>query len=240
MNGAEHNGMPVTRWSLIEQAGSSDPVVARRAMERLLTDYAPAIQDFLQGKGVKRQDAEDLVQGFIVDKILTHDLIQDASRPQGRFRSLLLTSLRRYLVDERRKASARKRSPAAQIVSLDYADDVAAAKDADEFDWAIIRQVITKTLARMKKRCEAEGQPALWAVFEARQVRPTKGEVADSYEHLQQELALTYSQATKANSKAPRIFTECLREVIGDYAGRENVEVELTWLRGFLRRAAKG
>ena len=135
--------LPTTRWSLVQRAGQEPAAPARVAMEELLRKYLPALRiRLLSRRAVRPEVVDDVLQGFVSQKILEHNLLQAADRTKGKFRTLLLTALDRYVISHRRQLSAAKRG-AACTVSLDDPGDsqapgaewaAASVGNADPFD----------------------------------------------------------------------------------------------------------
>ena len=113
-------GFPTTHWSLVGRAGyQGDEELHRAALNDLLKRYLPALQAHLiYGKRIDVNEADDLVQGFVTNKVLERDLIQRAEPERGRFRSLLATALDNYVSSVRAKQGAAKRK-ADRAKSLD-------------------------------------------------------------------------------------------------------------------------
>ena len=89
-----------TRWSLITRLRDLDPDRQREALGTLLRDYYPALLAHLVAReGLDIHRAEDVLQGFVSDKILANNLLSKVDREKGRFRSFLLRSLKNYLLD---------------------------------------------------------------------------------------------------------------------------------------------
>ena len=85
---------PSTDWSEVEEAGGGSGPAAREALGELLVRYLPALRAHL----VRRlrftpDEAEDLLQGFIADKVVERGLVARADRRRGRFRTFLLAAL---------------------------------------------------------------------------------------------------------------------------------------------------
>ena len=70
--------------------------------------------------GCLTNDADELLQAFVTDRLLEHQLLQRADQARGRFRSLLLTSLNNFAAGRRRAARVR------EAASLE--EDAVAAK----------------------------------------------------------------------------------------------------------------
>src|SRR6188508_2148538 len=110
---ARERGFPPTQWSLIGRAREEDSKGKRPALDELLKRYLPALRVHLLIRRAGDEDAiQDLLQGFIASRILESNLIATAAPSRGKFRTLLLTSLDRYVVDQRRRASAQMRDSA--------------------------------------------------------------------------------------------------------------------------------
>jgi RNA polymerase sigma-70 factor (ECF subfamily) len=111
---------PATRWTLVARAGQGSAPVKREALGVLLERYLPALRAYLVARRhLPRERVEDILQGFVSDKILEQDLIAQAQPEKGKFRSLLLVALNRYLVGQIRREKAQKRSPrGSEVASL--------------------------------------------------------------------------------------------------------------------------
>src|SRR5258708_40058628 len=97
---------PSTQWSLVDRAAAGDTVARRRALGDLLTRYLPALRAHLVlKKRIDRERADDLLQGFITNKVLEQGLIARADPDKERFRALLATSLNHYVIDVYRHQS---------------------------------------------------------------------------------------------------------------------------------------
>ena len=76
------------------------------ALEQLLIRYQPVLKAHLVvKKGTSPDEADDLVQSFIQEKILERNLLASFDSAKGKFRTFLLTSFDRFVIDLWRKAS---------------------------------------------------------------------------------------------------------------------------------------
>lgn len=235
---------PTTRWSLVARAGLEDAEGGREALGQLLSRYWPAMHAHLTGdKRLSPQDAEDILQEFIVGKILEKQLIARASEPLGKFRTFLLTALDRFLIDQFRQRHAEKRNPqgGATLDLGDYAPQIAAPQSpSDAFDAAWARGVLNETIERMRAECQAAGRPDIWGVFECRILNPMlHGAEPADYDQLVTQFGLqSPSQASNVLMTAKRTFARMLRGVVGEYAeSGEDVETEIGELQAILGRA---
>jgi len=168
-SGASH-----TDWSMIAQATEADEQVAGDALERLVRRYWAAVYAYIRRTGRDVHEAADLTQGFVCDIIISRRLCDYADPQRGRFRTLLLSSVKNYLRETYRRD--RKRSleidgPPLPLEELPT--ETSTSETPDEafcYQWSatLIRQVLTD----VKASCEKDGLVAHWTVFEHRVVRP--------------------------------------------------------------------
>jgi RNA polymerase sigma-70 factor (ECF subfamily) len=215
----------------------------REALGRLLSRYIPPLRAHLvYRRGLSAADADDAVQQFVADKVLRRDLIAQADRERGKFRTFLLTALKRWLINHLRNEKAQRRSPADANV-LDAGErsaDLVVADEADDvFDVQWAREVLSHALDRMQAECERTGRDNVWGVFQYRLVRPLLegAEPADYQELVSRFQFESPAQASNVLMTAKRMFARSLRAVVGEYARQpEEIEAEITELQNILAR----
>src|SRR2546428_3066273 len=106
-----------THWSVVLEAQGDSPA-AQEALEKLCRTYWRPIYSFLRRQGVGQEEAEDLTQGFFALLLDRRDL-SAVRREKGRLRSYLLTALKHFLADERRRAMAIKRGKGERLIPLE-------------------------------------------------------------------------------------------------------------------------
>src|SRR5262245_57970782 len=184
---------PTTHWSLVGRAGQG-AASGRVALGELIRIYLPALRAHLTGPmRIDPHRADDLLQGFLADKILEQNMIALANPNRGKFRTFLLTALEHFVVDTIRYESARKRSPRSKVHDIDdQADRLSAGKSpSDTFDRAWAGEVLGETMRRMRSECESSGRGHQWTIFEARMLLPiTDGATIPSHEELARRLKL--------------------------------------------------
>lgn len=230
---------PETSWTLVARARDSLTAVQRRGLEELLGRYRPVLVRFLTGcRGLAREPAEDLVQGFVADKILEQHLLRRADRARGRFRSFLLKSFTHYVRDQQRRAQALKRAPPGGELPLDPDADAGPATDPRrEFDLAWARQVLDTTLERMRGECCVRRREEVWTLFTRRVVAPLlAGIPAPPYESIVAELGLVSPlQASNLLVTAKRMFARLLAATIRETVATDaEVAAEIRALRKIL------
>ena len=234
------SSFPTTHWSLVCRAGMSDSV-RRRVLAALLQCYLPALRSYVLAEHrVSPDRADDLLQGFIADKVLAKDLIQKADRTRGRFRVFLMASLDRFIVDEVRHDRAARRSPrGASLTPLDDGNgmEVPAPSSPDSFDAAWARQVLDLAIARTRDECDAARRADVWTVLDGRVLSPAlHDQKAASLEELVERLDVGPDRISNLLVTGKRMFVRNLEAVIGEYAEESEVEDEIRWLRATLGR----
>ena len=86
-----------THWSLISRAGKSSRE-GRAALEALCRAYWFPVYAFARKQGCTAADAEDVTQDFFAE-IVQSQFLQRADASRGRFRSYLLTAVKRRIVN---------------------------------------------------------------------------------------------------------------------------------------------
>ena len=228
---------PNTEWSLVDRAGGDGSTVRHEALSQLLERYQPALLAHLvRHKRINPEWAEDLVQGFICNKILEKGLIGTADRQKGRFRTLLLTALDRYVIDcirHDRRWNARLDEQSYQH----EADSAPCPSRAYETAWA--RRVIEQTCERMEEYCQDRSKHDQWELFKCRVLDPILlGVKPKPYQQLIDRFGYrSPQQVFNKLHAAKRIFAKQLREVVREYAGMEAVvEEEIRDLIGALSK----
>lgn len=249
-NTSERDSFPTTQWSLVARAGAgADPgdSARREALGVLLGRYRPALRAHLLSRRIRPDRADDLVQGFIADKVLEKDLLARADKARGRFRHFLQTSLNNYAANQLRSETAERRAPrGAKVLSLDKALDPPAggnghARTFDTFDVAWARELIAEAVRRMREGCIESDREDLWAVFESRVLAPAIG-TAEPFPY--EELVRRFGYASPeevytARVTALRRFDRALRAVLSEYVSDEDeLEAELKALGEVLSSAA--
>jgi RNA polymerase sigma-70 factor (ECF subfamily) len=227
---------PTTHWTLVGKAGDPSSKHQAEALAKLLRTYLPALKTYLvRAKRFPEERADDLVQDFISVKVLDKNVVAEANRESGRFRSYILTILDNFARSQWRKQSAAKRG-AGRVSSLD--DLPAGTADSNSVDpartlaveWA--RSVVQQATTRMQRECLAKSRTDIWAVFEAKVLRTGSASLAQ----LTERHGLGDSaQASNLLVTAKRMYHRNLRSVVGEYAREDEIDREIAELQDILR-----
>lgn len=222
-----------TRWSIVLEAG--DGARAARALESICRDYRAPVLAYVRSQGRSPADAEDLTQEFFA-RLLERRWHTAADPARGRFRTFLLTALKRFLLDARDAEGTRKRGGGCRHV--DWEDEAerlqAPASESPEhaFERAWAATVIEHACARLHAEAERAGRLAL---FE--RLAPFLGEPPDAsdYRRIGTELSLRPNTVAVAVRRLRLRLRELVREEIAGQTGSaEAAELELQALRAAL------
>ncbi|HVJ84962.1 MAG TPA: hypothetical protein VM452_04910 [Caulifigura sp.] len=219
------SSFPITRWSLIARAIDGNQPASREHMGELLEQYWRPMFVHLKCKGLPHAQAEDVLQDFVLT-LLDKNLLAVADPAKGKFRSLLLTALDRFLVSRFRHDSAAKRSPghvtSLEAAELDVAQPESEAALAFERAWAL--DVLAETLSRMKLECDEGDDNVRWQLFEDRVIGPllNHSEPTDYGEFAKRHGLENEKAAMNLLVTAKRQFARVMRDVIAEYVTRSS------------------
>ena len=223
-----------TRWSLIETA-RDHPSRARAALEQLCRAYRPPVLAFVRRSGFSASDAEDITQAFFM-RFLERGWYAEADPRRGRFRSLLLASLRHFLIDQHDHAIALKRN--GRCVGEDALDHCAGDGETPEqaFTRVWLGTVVGRAMARLQAEWERAGKreqfEQLSALLVQRAGAAELQELADDTGRRANTLAV---QAHRMRQRFRQLVRLELLQTVGS---REALEQELADLRSVLPGAA--
>ncbi len=170
-------GFRTTRWTLLGRL--SDPVQRAAAMDTLVRTYWPAVYASLRRSGRPREDAAELTQAFFSEVVLGRALLNTADPTRGRLRSLILTALNRFAVDQHRRRTADPARNGPALADLDLEEAIFGAAPASDPDaafdrrWALV--LFNQALERTERHFRESGKARNWEAFAARIVGPALG-----------------------------------------------------------------
>lgn len=229
-----------TRWSIVLAAAHDSRPDARAALATLCETYWYPLYAYVRRFGYKAEDAQDLTQGFLA-ALLEKGYVKAADRERGRFRSFLLTALKRFLLKQRDRAHARKRGGAARPISLDLESGESRYSLEPSHDvtpeaiyqrrWALT--VLDRVIVRLRQTCVDAGKTAF---FESLKAFLTGEAGAPPYEQVARELGMSEGAVKVAVHRLRRRYRDLLRlEIAQTVADPEAVEDELKYLMAVLQ-----
>ena len=144
-----------TRWTLVVDAARGSQVTAVEALGELVKTYWQPLYRYARRKGKSKEDAEDLVQGFMLN-LMEAKSLENVDRSKGRFRAFLLACFNHWMTNDWRHATRLKRGGGQSLLSVDWEGaeaglrlDVADERTPDHYfdkEWAValLEEVLTK------------------------------------------------------------------------------------------------
>lgn len=225
-------GFATTRWTTVNAVRQTSQSQAANALAELCEAYWPPLYAFLRRRGYGPEDAQDLTQGFFA-RLLETDSIRTADPARGRFRSFLLTALKRYVINEHERATAARRGGGHAHLSLDfdeaeraYASEPRTDETPDRlFDrrWAAI--ALDRALQRLRAEYMELGRATL-----ADALLPYLTDTGElpSYRAAAARLAISEGAVKVAVHRMRQRYGGILRSEIAETVlGEEEVEAEL-------------
>ena len=238
-----------TQWSVIRAAQTDDQTRRRMIVGNLMERYWRPVYSYLRYKGYDNEKAKDLTQGFFGEIVWRGELFRRADQSKGRFRTLLLTALERYVVSSLRKENAQKRRPSAGFVEMETDEFLLlpatqAGVTADEMfyrSWAV--DLISGVLSQVQQECEQTGKSGHWCVFAAKVLVPI---LHNTEAPPLEEICHTYGVEDEAKAsnmiitvkrRVQAVLRRCLRDLV---ASDEEVEDEFHEILAILSKSSAG
>lgn len=222
-----------TRWSVVLRARSG-PADARAALDALCRTYRPPVLAFVRSRGYPADAAEDLTQAFF-ERFLERGWHAAADPARGRFRTFLLTAVKRFLIDALEEANALKRGGGYKFLPLDVAgSDVAGGETPDRVfqrEWA--RAILEAALGRLRAEASEAGKLDLFEHLAEFLVEPPD---AADYARVAHALGLRRNTLAVAVHRLRHRLRELVRDELTETtAGPSELEMEMRALRDGLR-----
>lgn len=223
---APEGSFPTTDWGLLGSLKAQDSEARLAALDILIRRYWKPVYLFLRRSGNNDEQAKDLTQSFFLDW-LERDAFQWADRDKGRFRTFLLTCLKRFAANAYRAEHAAKRRPGAGLASLDQlmSESTVPYEPADHqtpellFDRAWAVEVLDRSLIRLNEQFRNKGQDAHAEILRARLVDPIlQGAPAVPMEELADKYGMVKKQAFNVLETAKRAYRQMIRDEVSLYA----------------------
>jgi DNA-directed RNA polymerase specialized sigma24 family protein len=214
-----------TIWSLVGRASHGNDEQQKQALDQLVRRYRPALCAHLIHRwNLQGHSAEDLLQQFLLNKIVEREILNKVVPRVGKFRYFLLRSLDRFCVSAFRHERTRARFTHG-AVPIDQAIEEAeeAAEPQNVYDVAWARQLLSSTIESMRNKCQSSGRLDVWDVCQGRLLDPLlHGAAPVPYDELVARHGLVSpGQAANLLVTAKRMFRKALRDLIAEYEPNE-------------------
>jgi DNA-directed RNA polymerase specialized sigma24 family protein len=226
---------PSTMWTDMAHWKAASDGEKRVVLDRFYSRYRIPLIRFIQSRGYDASDAEDLLHDFVIEHKAGR-LFLAADRSRGRFRNLLLTSLKNFLVSRKRTAGADKRSPRSGFLSMEQ--DTLIGVRVEElipdnrtpeeiYERAWLLTLLLNAVSRLREDYERKNQHTHFILFEKRVILPIlQGSEKPGLAGIAAELGLDPAEASNLLVTAKRGYQRHLREEIREYAASEKEVAE--------------
>ncbi len=229
---AHRDVFATTHWSVVLAAGAGDLPQATEALEKLCGAYWYPLYAYVRRSGYAAADAEDLTQEFFA-RLIAKDYVSAAQPERGKFRWFLMSAIKRFLFNERERATAAKRGgrhchipfdgeKAEDRYRLEAANHVTPDKLFDRA-WAV--NLIEAANRSLEEECLLEGRAEL---FEQLKVFVSGDENHPTYAEVGVGLRMTEGAVKVAVHRLRHRYLDALREQIAQtVTTRGEVDEEL-------------
>lgn len=223
-------GFPSTMWTDLDNWQNASEQEKKAFLDRFYKRYRLPLILFLRRSGCSPAEADDVLHDFILSHI-TGQIFISAAKSRGRFRNLLLASLKNFLVSRKRAEHAQKRNPQGGFAFLDeeltdglplkaLLSDWMTADELYEFAW--LRVLLNNVILRLQAEYSEKGQAVHYTLFQRRVIHPiVYGSEQPSVSQLAIEFDLTPSKVSNCIVSAKRAFKRHLRNEILEYVSSE-------------------
>jgi DNA-directed RNA polymerase specialized sigma24 family protein len=229
-----------TRWSLLRQrCAPGAPSQVDPGLAQLCQIYWRPIFTFIYRRGYSAPDAQDLTQDFFL-MIMEGNLLQFADPNRGRFRSLLLRSVKNFLFDVAVKRRRHKRGGEVQFVSWEKwmaeapaqlslpAAKIESSPPEALFDAGWAAAIAGEALRRLRLECESKGRRRVYEVLQT-YLTVERDEIC--YEQLSRALGVPEPSVKSLVHHFRKRYRALLREEIGKTVeSKANVDDEIRYL----------
>ena len=224
-----------THWSVVLAAGGEESPKAAAALEELCRAYWKPLYAYVRRQGHDPHEAQDLTQEFFT-RLLEKHYLELANRERGRFRTFLLTSLKRFLINDWKRASRQKRgggqgpfSLDGQSAEQDFPFEPAEGLSPEQIyekGWATT--LLDRALQGLQTDYEAAGMARL---FNELKVYIWGEKSGLSYSEIGAQLGLTEGAVKVAAHRMRQRFRQLLRAEIGNtVVDPGEIDAELQYL----------
>jgi DNA-directed RNA polymerase specialized sigma24 family protein len=244
MSAHRNSSMTQTNWDLIRDAAGSSST-SQASLEEVARRSWPAIYAFIRASGRSPDDASELTQGFICDVFLSRRLLEKADQSRGRFRTLVMGSVRNYLADMHRRKTATTRRP--KHGNIGRLDDLVertsepagmpAITPEAAFNSRYVASIIRAATERLQRELLEELDEAGWEIFRLRVLQPSLEGTAVGYDEIAPRFGLGKGACAARLLLVKRRFATILMEELrATVADPEDLQHEVAELLSLLSR----
>ncbi len=207
-----------TRWTVVLEAAQQDSASGQAALAALYQTYRYPIYAFIRRSGHLPDEAADITQDFFA-RLLEKNWLASITREGGRFRSLLLTAVKHFLLNARDYARTQKRGGGQPLLSINdesperryQAEPVERVTPELLFErrWAL--QILEKVLERLRQEYDRTEKADL---FQELKIFLSGSAGAVSHAEIAAKYEISVSAVGVAVHRLRRRYGELLRQEI--------------------------
>lgn len=224
---------PTTQWSLILEVGEKNPEAAKQTLLHFCENYWRPIFCYIRHRGNSHEDSCELTQEFFL-RSLQKNYLQGLKKDRGKFRSFLLTMVKRFLANEWDKKTAIKRGSGQVYLFADVQEGeraYAQFKDSNmtperlyDQQWATL--LLERVLVRLRNEWDQAGKLEL---FES--LKPCLNGEGENYREIAARFNSTEGAIKVMIHRLKERYRFLLRQEIAKTVdGSEEVEEEIRHL----------
>lgn len=229
---------PTTNWTHLAGATLHGDESGRDALARLCAAYRPPVVEYLTGRGLTHEQAEDYAQDFMV-KLLESRAWKRADQSKGRFRNFLLGILNHLVQQSMRDNARQKRGGGIMTASLEAMSEegveLTLPQDIAEvycFDRAWAHSLVAQVLLEVEAEYVQRGQEREFSVV---RVYLPGDQTPPSYEESAAVLGQTCTVLKSSIYRLRQRFRERLRQTVArTVSAPHEVDEELRYLGSLL------
>ncbi len=226
---------------MVLNAGDLQNEDHEEAMTRLCEIYWRPVYCYARQRGNSEDDAKDLTQEFF-RHLLENEVVRKADPARGKFRSFLLGSMKNFLTNEWRKATAMKRgggvmtlpmeSDSGESLYLTSLADLDTPESIYDKSWALA--TLEEAMVRLEEEYETRGKGDLF-----RKLRLLLwGDRSTTYSELGNQLGMSEAAVKMAVARLRERAREQLRSEVAHCVALETeIDEEYSYLRELLQRS---
>lgn len=190
---------------------------AAKSLADLCELYWPPLYAFIRFQGHSEHDAQDLTQAFFA-LLLEKNWLASADQARGRFRTFLLTAVKRFLANQWDHGQALKRGGAIKIINMDSSIGMLipdrqsiSAESLFERQWAMA--ILETVLCRLRAEFTDAGREAEYELLKPCLTAPRN---STDYDAIAVALNVQHVSARSAVHRLRKRFKELFRDEIRD------------------------
>ncbi len=229
---SRHTKFETTHWSVVLAFQNNGSANSARSLAALCEQYWPPLYAFVRHQGHSEHDAQDLTQAFFT-ALLEKNWLASADQTRGRFRTFLLTAIKRFMANEWDRSQTIKAGGRVTFVNLDALSGFSlsnrpsiSAESLFDRQWALA--ILDAVLERLQAEFVEVGRAADYELL-----KPclTASRNETDYHGLATALGVQPVSARSAVHRLRKRFKELFREQIMHTVDCEaEIDDELRWV----------